>query len=150
MNDVNRKSPANISPEKLSDDFRNMHALNMTDELIQHNVEAIQAAQTAYTATGEIKSAVIWSRVNISINGGKTFEGDGWGGGFPGGGALIGDVYTDDINRLYSDTDHFAIVAAMAYTAVYFLDSDGKQVGHYQAGSVSSVGGAFGGKGSWR
>ena len=109
----------------------------------------MKSASTAYPAHGSVASLVFYLKVQVVINDGKTFDGDAWGLAFPGGGALFGDVYTDDLNALYSNTVSFAITATPVYTAVYFFDGGSSLLGHFQAGSVSTVGGSGGGKGSW-
>jgi hypothetical protein len=88
-------------------------------------------------------------KCQCNITNGKSFNGTSWGIAFPGGGALFGDVYTDNIALLYSNTTNFAFTATPLYTAFYFKDANGNVLGHFQAGSVSTVAGAGGGDGSW-
>ena len=107
------------------------------------------AADTGYSANGSVWSAVIYMGWQVQVSGGKTFNGRSWGIAFPGGGALFGDVYTDDIDALYANTETFAFTATPVYTALYFFDSDHSLLGHFQAGSVSTVTGTGGGSGGW-
>lgn len=109
-------------------------------------VEAVAA--TAYPATGSVASVVFWMKWQVQCQG-KTFNGDSWGIAFPGGGALFGDVYTDNLNALFANTRSFAFTATPVYTAVYFFDGSSNLLGTFQAGSVSTVTGTGGGSGSW-
>lgn len=114
------------------------------------SADEASAANTAYPATGSVASLIIWTKCQCAIKGGKSFDGSVWGVTFPGGGALFGDVYTDDIDALYSKTTSFILIAAYAYTTFIFLDDHGKALGSFQAGSVSTVGGEGGGSGHWK
>ena len=62
---------------------------------------------------------------------------------------MIGDVYTNDLERLYSDTVSFEFQATPVYTSLLFFDKHSNLLGHFQAGSVSIVTGIGGGSGSW-
>ncbi|HSH17344.1 MAG TPA: VapA/VapB family virulence-associated protein [Verrucomicrobiae bacterium] len=134
-------------------DLKTMLAGTVPDKVLNDMVNAVQAAQTSYPANGSIASIVIWQRVQCTITGGKTFNGDSWGLSIPGGGALIGDVYltgNNTLDTLYANTTGFAVTATPVYTAIYFLDTHGSTLGHFPAGSVSIGAGAGGGNGSWQ
>ncbi|HEX8240117.1 MAG TPA: VapA/VapB family virulence-associated protein [Allosphingosinicella sp.] len=147
---------AEVDREQMASDF----AETFKDKLPQETIESATAhlrsapqaaaANTAYSATGSVASLVIWTKCQCSIKGGKTFDGSVWGVTFPGGGALFGDVYTDDVNALYAKTTNFVLIAAYAYTTFIFLDEHGNALGSFQAGSVSTVGGQGGGSGHWK
>lgn len=109
----------------------------------------VAAANTAYPANGSIAAVVIWTKCQCTIKGGKTFDGSSWGIAFPGGGALFGDVYTDDLNALYANTRSFAMVATPVYTSFVFFDGNHNTLGSFQAGSISVTAGTGGGSGSW-
>lgn len=69
----------------------------------------------------------------------------------PGAQALIGDLYTSDLERLYRDTDSFQFTVTPVYTSVLFFDKSSRLLGHFQAGAVSTpTGGIGGGEGSWK
>jgi hypothetical protein len=104
-----------------------------------------------YPANGSIVSLVAYLRVQVSIkDGGKTFTGDLFGLSTPGGGALFGDVYTDDLDRLYSDTTRFLCETLPLYLSIQFFDKNGTLLGHFQSGAVSTVAGlSGGGSGNW-
>jgi hypothetical protein len=135
--------------ETLATELRTTLQGRLEDEKVEAAATALTAATASYPAHGAVASLIFYLKVQVVVDGGKTFDGNAWGVAFPGGGALFGDVYTDDLNALYSNTVSFAITATPVYTAVYFFDSNSSLLGHFQAGSVSTVGGTGGGKGSW-
>lgn len=107
--------------------------------------------ESAYGAIGALGSALIWAKCECSVlgTGGQQFEGKCWGLSGIGGGPLWGDVYTDDIDRLYGDTAKFTLIAAIAYTTFLFKDGDGNHLGSFQAGSATTTAGGGSGDGSW-
>lgn len=150
---------AEVGRDQVAADF----AERFADRLPQETMDSVSAhlgsapaadsadsATTAYPATGSVASLVVWTKCQCSIKGGKTFDGSAWGVTVPGGGALFGDVYTDDLDALYAKTSSFVLIAAYAYTTFIFLDDHGNALGSFQAGSVSTVGGEGGGSGHWK
>jgi len=139
----------------VAEDFARQFAGHLPQSAIDSTVALLKrvskgaSATTAYPATGSIASAIIWMSCKCTITGGKSFDGDSWGIAIPGGGALFGDVYTDDINSLYANTKTFALVAAPGYTNFSFFDGNAQSLGVFHAGAVSTVSGTGGGKGSW-
>lgn len=135
---------------KRADDFKASFKGKIADEVINNTVsKLLQTTATAYPANGSVASLVIWMKWQCQVTNGKQFNGSSWGIAFPGGGALIGDVYTSDITALYANTVSFAFTATPVYTALYFYDGNHNLLGSFQAGSVSTVTGAGGGSGSW-
>jgi len=113
-------------------------------------VEALKATEASYPANGSVASFMFYLQFQVTIkNGGKTFNGKAGGLTSPGGGALFGDVYTDDLNRLYAATRSFEFQATSVYTSLLYFDGSSNLLGHFQAGSVSTVNGFGGGSGSW-
>ncbi len=121
----------------------------MPADQLQSVTTAISTAATGYAANGSIASLLFYMQVQVVIKGGKTFDGKAGGIGFPGGGALFGTVYTDDINRLYANTKSFAFQATPVYFAVEFFDGNSNYLGTFQSGAVSIVTGTGGGSGHW-
>jgi hypothetical protein len=103
-------------------------------------------ATTSYPGHGSIASLIFGFKVQVELNKGKQINGWAGGIGTPGGGVGFGDVYTDNINTLYSQTVSFSFVSAIAYFTVIFYDSNGNILGSFQSGGVSTV--AATGKGS--
>lgn len=106
----------------------------------------------AYGAEGSLTSLIISMKAQCHVLGGKIFNGFAWGFSLPGSGALFGDVYlvgASTLDALYDRTTNFKFSATPVYTAFYFLDSNAVLLGHFQAGSISTVFGGGGGSGSW-
>lgn len=137
--------------EQAADDFRKAYADKFGEEKTDKIIEDMLSATTAYAADGAIVSGVFWVQVNVNDWDGqpKAYVGEGGGVFTPGGGALIGAVYTDDLDGLLANTTRFEVNAAFAYTSIVFFDDDSNCLGSYQSGSVSTVAGVGGGKGGW-
>jgi len=112
-------------------------------------VDVLKAQTAKYPAKGNVASLVFYLQFQVYIDGGKTFEGKAGGLSSPGGGALFGDVYTDDLAALYRDTVSFQFNATPVYLSVLFFDGNSKLLGHFQSGAVSTVLGTGGGTGHW-
>jgi hypothetical protein len=142
-------SATKINPEIIAEDFRSAMQGKLPEDKISSNVEALLAPQTAYPENGSIVSFIVYLQFQVNITNGKSFNGKAGGLATPGGGALFGNVYTDDINRLYANTVSFAFTATQVYLAIYFFDGNSNQLGTFQSGAVSTVFGPGGGTGSW-
>lgn len=135
----------------VAQDFKKQYSNHLEEPQMQEAVTAIQAsaANTAYAANGSVASLIFYMKFQVSVKGGKTFNGNAGGIAVPGGGALFGTVYTDDINALYNNTKSFQFTCTPVYTSLVFFDGNSKVLGTFQAGSVSTVTGTGGGSGSW-
>jgi hypothetical protein len=139
-----------VDKKQLADDLKTILKGKIDDSTIANILKGVpEASNTAYPATGSVASLVFYVKCQCTITGGKTFNGSIWGLAFPGGGALFGDVYTDNISALYANTTSFVLTATPVYTAFYFNDKYGNGLGSFQAGSVSTVVGGGGGGGYW-
>ena len=134
-----------------ADEFRKAFAELLGEEKTDQIIEQMLSASTAYAADGAIVSGVFWVEVRVNNWDGQDLQYTGEGGGVftPGGGALIGAVYTDDLPGLLANTVRFEVNAAAAYTSIFFFDDDSNCLGSYQSGSISTVVGIGGGKGTW-
>ena len=137
--------------KEAADAFRAAFADKLGEEKTDQIIETMLSADTACATNGAIVSGVFWVQVNVNDWDGqpKAYVGEGGGVFTPGGGALIGAVYTDDLDNLLANTTRFEVNAAAAYTSIVFFDEDSNCLGSYQSGSVSTVIGIGGGKGSW-
>jgi hypothetical protein len=133
----------------IANDFSENAKGKLPDQVIDAAVTALKAAETAYPANGSVASMIFYLRFGVTISGGESFQGDAGGLSTPGGGALFGDVYTDNLARLYSDTRSFQFTATPVYTSLLFFDGSSNLLGHFQAGAVSIVTGTGGGSGRW-
>jgi hypothetical protein len=138
-----------VSKDKIANDFSDNWEGKLEQEKIDGAVQSIQAAQTSYPAHGAIVSMIFYLKFQVTVDGGKQFNGNAGGASTPGGGALFGDVYTDDIDALYKNTVSFQFTATPVYLSLLFFDGNSHLLGHFQCGAVSTVAGIGGGSGSW-
>lgn len=139
----------NVSKEIIAHDFKNSLHGKMEDAQLEKATNTILTTANSYPATGSVASLVFYLQFQVNIKGGKTFDGKAGGISSPGGGALFGDVYTDDLNALYANTVSFAFQSTPVYLSIQFFDKHSHLLGHFQCGAVSTVIGTGGGAGSW-
>ena len=133
----------------IAHDFRSNANGVMPEEDIAEISQALVETTNRYPAKGNVVSMIFYQELHVYVDNGKTFDGKAGGMTSPGAGALFGDVYTDDIDRLYSDTVSFEYQSTPVYFSVLFFDGNSKLLGHFQSGAVSVVTGIGGGAGSW-
>ena len=114
-------------------------------------VSALEQKTSSYGANGSVASFIFYLQFGVTVKGpgGKTFKGNAGGVSSPGGGALFGDVYTDDLAKLYANTHSFEFQSTPVYLSILFFDKNHKLLGHFQSGAVSTVAGIGGGSGHW-
>lgn len=138
------------SPEKPSTpnepDEANTPAVTPPNQESSSN-DSVEASATV-SAGGSIISGIFYNRIQIDI-GGARFVGNGGGLMTPGAGTLMGDIYTDDLDRLLRDTASYEVNATPVYVNVNFFDSNSTFLGSLHSGAVSTVTGIGGGVGSW-
>ncbi|OUE40933.1 MULTISPECIES: VapA/VapB family virulence-associated protein [Halomonadaceae] len=143
-------APQTIDKQLIAHDFRVAMHGKLEPEKIDDVAQTLVASETAYPANGSVASLIFYLKFQVNItNGGKTFDGNAGGASSPGGGALFGHVYTNDLERLYRDTVSFEFQGTPVYLSILFFDSHSKLLGHFQSGAVSTVIGVGGGKGKW-
>ncbi|MDB5033590.1 MAG: virulence-associated family protein [Chlorobi bacterium] len=138
-----------VSVETIANDFATSMKGKLDQGLIDSSVASLKSITQSYPATGSVASLIFYLKFQVSVKGGKTFDGNAGGISSPGGGALFGDVYTDDINRLYNNTVSFEFQGTPVYLSILFFDKNSNLLGHFQAGAVSTVLGVGGGSGKW-
>lgn len=140
-----------VSKDIIAHDFVVGFHDKMEKDKVDAVVKSLKSTTTAYPATGSVASMIFYLKFQVQIKGhnGKTFDGDAGGVSSPGGGALFGDVYTDDLQRLYSDTVSFEFQGTPVYLSILFFDKHSNLLGHFQSGAVSTVIGVGGGTGHW-
>lgn len=142
-------APQTIDKKLIAHDFRVAMHEKLEPEQIDNVADALMASAKAYPATGNVASLIFYLKFQVSITDGKTFDGHAGGASSPGGGALFGHVYTDDLERLYRDTVSFEFQGTPVYLSILFFDGNSNLLGHFQSGAVSTVIGVGGGKGDW-
>ena len=138
-----------VDKEILVADFTRATADVLEPELVEAAAERLRTLTTAYPAQGSVASMIFYLQIAVDIKGGKHFRGHAGGISTPGGGGAWGDVYTDDLDRLYSATKSFQFNATPVYFNVNFFDGSSHLLGHFQAGAFSTALGTGGGSGSW-
>ncbi|MGH2665554.1 VapA/VapB family virulence-associated protein [Flavobacterium sp.] len=149
LNGTDTSVQQKVSREIIAHDFHTAMTGKLDDKVISSVKKQILTASTSYPATGSVVSMIFFLKFQVTVDGGETFNGKGGGISSPGGGALFGDVYTDDINLLYANTQSMQFNCAFAYTSILFFDGSSNLLGSFQSGSVSTVAGIGGGTGSW-
>ena len=141
-----------VSSDAIARDFSKSMEGKLEGAKIESAVKALAATTSKFPANGSVASFIFYLEFQVKITspGGKTFNGKAGGLTSPGGGALFGDVYTDDINRMYENTKSFQFNCTPVYTSLLFFDGQSNLLGHFQSGSVSTVLGVGGGTGSWK
>jgi hypothetical protein len=89
--------------------------------------------------------------LTLEVNGlnNANFTGNAGGVGTPGGGALTGYIWTDDLQTLYANTVSFEYQTTLVATNINFFDGNSNLLGYFVGGAVSTVNGIGGGSGSW-
>lgn len=122
----------------------------MDDKKLKENLEHVAKFNEDYPISGSIFSAIFYISLQLYVDEySKKFTGDGGGAFTPGVGPLTGDLYTDDRNKLFSETISFEVNATAVYVNVNFFDGDSNLLGSAHMASVSTVTGIGGGKGAW-
>ena len=139
-----------VSKETIATDFQTAMQGKLDQAQLDAAVTSLSAATASYGANGSVASMIFYLKFQVNVTGGKSFNGNAGGISSPGGGALFGDIYTDDINRLYSSTHSFQFNATPVYLNINFFDGNSNFLGSFQSGGISTVLGTGGGTGSWK
>jgi len=140
-----------VGIDTVTTDFASAVAGKLDDAKVQAIVQQLKAATTAYPANGSVASLIFYLQfqVNITAQGGRSFNGKAGGVSSPGGGALFGHVYTSDLSNLYASTHSFQFTGTPVYLSLIFFDSHSNALGTFQSGGISTVLGTGGGTGHW-
>jgi hypothetical protein len=143
-------APSGADTKTVARDFKKAMEGKLDNASINSVTESLLAPSTpSYPATGSVASFIFYLQFVIEIKNGKRFDGKAGGLSTPGGGALYGDVYTDDLERLYRDTVSFEFQGTPVYLSILFFDGNSNLLGHFQGGALSTVTGVGGGSGRW-
>ena len=118
------------------------------DQEVEKTLKAIRNPAAAYSTGGSVLCAVFYWRIWLTLRG-TNFYGNAGGIGGLGGGSTNGDIYTDDINKLFRETVSFQFNSAFVYLNVNFFNAHSQLLGNYQGGGVGICGGTGGGSGYW-
>src|SRR5215470_2892118 len=146
---VREESKMTVGQDVVAHDFVKSIQGKLDPDKISAIIQQVLTANTRYpTSNGSVICAFFYMRFTVDCQG-KAFIGNAGGIGTVGGGALLGDIYTDDINRLFSSTTAFQFNMTPVYTSLIFFDGHSNALGTFQAGAVSTCAGTGGGSGSW-
>lgn len=138
----------NSLTEKIIEDLNSKYRGKGEDAALDEAIASLKKGQSKYHATGTVLFALFYNRVTVDYEK-KHFVGHGGGIGSVGGGALVGDIYTDDMDKLLANTKRYQVTSSLGYAYVLFLDKDSKVLGSLQSASISLGGGVCGGAGCW-
>lgn len=141
--------PAPIDKHAIAQEFSARAKGKLEKSQIDSITKSLLADTASYPATGSVASMIFYLKFQVQIKGGETFNGNAGGISTPGGGALFGDVYTDNLPALYANTVSFEFQGTPVYLSILFFDGHSNLLGHFQAGAVSTVSGVGGGSGHW-
>ncbi|HFK2635099.1 TPA: VapA/VapB family virulence-associated protein, partial [Escherichia coli] len=97
--------------QQIMDDVQRRYGEYLDKDKVSCITSKIAAAENKYPAKTTLASAIFYIKVDTQITseGGKHFSGNAGGLSSPGGGVLFGDLYTDDLDDLYTNTVSFQI-----------------------------------------
>lgn len=138
-----------IDRSAIAKDFIASRQSQLPKEKLDAAVNTILNTTTKYpTSNGSVICAIFYMRFTVDCEK-KAFIGNAGGLGTVGGGALLGDIYTNDIAKLFRSTISFHFAVTPVYASLVFFDKDSVALGTFQAGAVSVCLGTGGGSGSW-
>ncbi len=120
----------------------------IADEEVDACTKSIKSATNKVPVNGSVLCVFFYWRIHLESSG-KNFTGNAGGIGSIGGASTNGDIYTDDIGRLFSETDAFQFNSAAVYLNVNFFTKDSQYLGSYHGGGVGTCFGTGGGSGVW-
>jgi hypothetical protein len=133
-----------VCNEIISNDFYYDMNGKMDQGLIQLAKNIILGRTTSYSAEVSFDG-----NFEVNIDNGKSFYATDLYSLVFGGGVFFGDVYTDDLNRLYRDTVSFEFKNTAIYLSLIFFDRNSNHLGTFQCGAFSSVSCVGVGLGTW-
>jgi hypothetical protein len=136
---------------KKADEYLKSLAAKHDPNHIGAKISSLKAEATnKYPATGSFVSAVLYYHFWVGLkNQNHHFEGNAGGFGVPGGGAMVGDVYTDNLDRLVKETKNFQFGTTPLYFEITFFTGNSEYLGTFQAGGIGIALGTGAGNGSW-
>lgn len=142
---------ASVDRAQVVRDFEAAMKGKLDQEKLDAAIRQMRAADTSYTAEAIETSVIFYMKwlVKITTSEGRNFNGNAGGFSTAGGGGSWGDVFTDDLARLYDKTDSFSFFTGPGYVTVQFWDKHSNFLGHFEGGAFSTAVGAGGGTGHW-
>lgn len=139
-----------IDRSQLADDLQQQFDGKVPQQVLESARAHLESRPLVAGSSGDatlIIGGAITGQLQCVVDNGPTFLGHFWGGGPAT--RTPGSIYTDDAERLYSQSTSFMLAATPVYTSFIFMDDSGNALGSFQAGSISTVTGTGGGSGHW-
>lgn len=133
----------------IAEDFATRLRGRLDQDKIDAATHAVRTTTQRYPGSLSLASLMFYLKLTIDMEDGEQFNGDCGGVGTPGGNWATGHLYTDNLSRLYADTQTFELNATPVYASVMFFDGNTNFLGHFESGGVGTVLGVYGGKGTW-
>lgn len=140
-----------VSKEIIAHDFATSVHEKLDDKIIDETSKFLLNLDStpSYQCNGSVIGVVFYFHFSGNVTNGKTFTGNAGGIGSIGAGALMGDIYTNDLPGLYANTVSFQFTGTPVYFSIIFFDKNSNALGTWQCGAVSIVIGTGGGSGSF-
>jgi hypothetical protein len=136
--------------KKADEHLKSLAEKHEANKILAKKSDFKESATNKYPATGSFVSAVIYYHFWVNLTDqNKQFNGNAGGVGVPGGGAMVGDVYTDDLDRLIKETKNFQFGTTPLYFELTFFTDGHDYLGTFQAGGIGIALGTGGGNGKW-
>lgn len=148
----NVKSPKlAVSNEILAHDFETSAYGKLDNKIIKETKKFLLNLDgtPSYQCNGSVVGVLFYFHFSGNVTNGKTFTGNAGGIGSVGAGALMGDIYTNDLPGLYANTVAFQFTGTPVYFSIIFFDKNHNALGTWQCGAVSIVIGTGGGSASF-
>ncbi|MHA7135615.1 VapA/VapB family virulence-associated protein [Oerskovia turbata] len=144
------ETPVKVDVDQVVADFQASVQGALEQDKIDAAVERLRSGQPSYPANGTAVGMIFYYRLTVDIPASnKQFVGNAGGIGGLGGGGFWGDVYTDDLDRLFRTTVSFQFNATPVYLNVNFFDGSSNLLGNFQSGGIAVLVGTGGGSGGW-
>ncbi|MEX0447249.1 VapA/VapB family virulence-associated protein [Xenorhabdus sp. SGI246] len=136
--------------EDLKKDMEGKLEPSIIDDIVEKIFVQENERNVSLGAVGTVESLAFYIRFDIIINSDKKhFQGNAGGWTSPGIGSVLGYVYTDDLDKLYSDTTSFIFQATPLTLFIWFFSLHREVLGQFSGGALSLVSGIGSGSGSW-
>lgn len=128
-------------------------AMSLFGGLSSASAQPVSSAKTSSTIRipgvgGTYQCGVFFFGFELQ-NGSRQYVGHGGGLGSVGGAVFVGDIYTNDAERLYRETVSFQVNAASPYVNINFFNRNAENLGSLHAGGVGVCAFLGGGSGRW-
>ncbi|CAI0926721.1 VapA/VapB family virulence-associated protein [Serratia proteamaculans] len=142
-----------MQPNDISETLKTIKEkyINITEKQLSEIAKTLALESTAYGATLDIYDSIFYVGIKINLDDYPwKFDGNAGGfGGFPGTYMSSGDLYSDDLEKLWNNTDSFMFIFTPVYSSIIFFDSSSNSLGSFNGGNLSFAAGTGGGTGSW-